>query len=80
MKRFINPSIDELNAAYRAAKTSKKVLIEKIVRKPYWERYMDDVKQYDGFTDSDQIIYLVSKKELACWKHVEYEVILNAAA
>lgn len=77
MKRLINPTVDELNTAYRAAKASKRVLIEKIVRKSYWERYVDDVKQYDGFTDSDQIIYLVSKKELAHLKH--YSEVLYAA-
>lgn len=77
MKRYVNPDVDTLNEAYRAARTSKKVLIEKIVRKPYWERYVDDVKQYDGFTDSDQIIYLVSQKELAHLKH--YSEVLYAA-
>lgn len=77
MKRYINPDVDTLNEAYRVARASKKVLIEKIVRKPYWERYVDDVKQYDGFTDSDQIIYLVSKKELAHLKH--YSEVLYAA-
>lgn len=41
------------------------------------EAYRADVKQYDGFTDSDQIIYLVSKKELAHLKH--YSEVLYAA-
>lgn len=77
MKRYLNPDVDTLNEAYRAARASNRVLIEKIVRKPYWERYVDDVKQYDGFTDSDQIIYLVSKKELAHLKH--YSEVLYAA-
>ena len=77
MKRFVNPDVDTFNEAYRAARVSKKVLIEKIVRKPYWERYVDDVKQYDGFTDSDQIIYLVSKRELGKFKR-EYEVLYAA--
>ena len=29
MKRFVNPDVDTLNEAYRAARASKKVLIDK---------------------------------------------------
>ena len=76
MKRLINPTVDELNNLYELAKNTGKVLVE----------VMDSTNSgihgwdYLGNPDSNQVIYLMTKKELACWKHKEYEVILNAAA
>lgn len=76
MKRLINPTVEELNNMYELAKNSGKVLVE----------VMDSTNSgihgwdYLGQPDSNQVIYLLSKKELAAWKHMQYEVILNAAA
>lgn len=76
MKRLINPSVEELNDMYELAKNSGKILVE----------VMDSTNSgihgwdYLGQPDSNQVIYLLSKKELAAWKHMQYEVILNAAA
>lgn len=76
MKRLINPTIDELNNLYELAKNSGKILVE----------VMDSTNSgihgwdYLGQPDANQVIYLLSKKELACWKNMNYEVILNAAA
>lgn len=75
MKRLINPSVEELNDMYELAKNQGKILVE----------VMDSTNSgiygwdYLGIPDANQVVYLLSAKELACWKHVNYEVILNAA-
>lgn len=76
MKRLVNPSVDELNAMYALAKQQNKVLVEVMDTSNAGIHGWD----YLGKPDENQVIYLLSKKELACWKHVDYEVILNAAA
>lgn len=76
MKRLINPSVEELNNLYELARNTGKILVE----------VMDSTNSgihgwdYLGQPDANQVIYLLSKKELACWKNMNYEVILNAAA
>lgn len=76
MKRLINPTVEELDTMYELARNTKKILVE----------VMDSTNSgihgwdYLGQADSNQVIYLLSKKELAAWKHMHYEVILNAAA
>lgn len=78
MKRIVNPSVDELNAAYRAAKASGKLVIETIERDMRF-REVDYVQQWIGVPDGVQIIYILTRKELGKFKRT-YEVILNAAA
>lgn len=76
MKRLVNPSIDELNNLYELAKHQNKILVE----------VMDSTNSgihgwdYLGSPDANQVIYLLTRKELAAWKHMHYEVILDAAA
>lgn len=76
MKRLVNPSVDELNNLYELAKNTGKVLVE----------VMDSTNSgihgwdYLGSPDANQVIYLLTRKELAAWKHMHYEVILDAAA
>lgn len=76
MKRLVNPSIDELNAMYELAKNQNKILVEVMDASNSGIHGWD----YLGQPDENQVIYLLSKKELAAWKHMQYEVILNAAA
>ena len=75
MKRLINPSIDELNNMYELAKHTGKILVEVMDSSNSGIHGWD----FDGNPDTNQVVYLLSAKELACWKHKEYEVILNAA-
>lgn len=76
MKRLVNPSVDELNAMYELAHRTGKVLVEVMDTSNSGIHGWD----YLGVPDTNQVIYLLSKKELAAWKHMQYEVILNAAA
>ena len=76
MKRLINPSIDELNNLYELARNTGKILVEVMDTSNAGIHGWDFV----GQPDENQVVYLLSKAELACWKHKEYEVILNAAA
>ena len=76
MKRLVNPSIDELNAMYELAKHQNKILVEVMDTSNSGIHGWD----YLGQPDANQVIYLLSKAELACWKKMNYEVILNAAA
>ena len=73
MKRIIAPTIDELNAAYRAAKAQRKLIIETIERDIRF-REVDYVQQWCGTPDGIQIIYILTRKELHKFKR-KYEVI-----
>ena len=73
MKRIIAPTIDELNAAYRAAKAQRKLIIETIERDMRF-REVDYVQQWCGTPDGIQIIYILTRKELHKFKR-KYEVI-----
>ena len=75
MKRLINPSVEELNNMYELARNTGKVLVEVMDTSNSGIHGWD----YLGQPDANQVIYLLSKKELAAWKHMQYEVILNAA-
>lgn len=75
MKRLINPSVEELNNLYELARIQHKILVEVMDTSNAGIHGWD----YLGSPDANQVIYLLSKAELACWKHMEYEVILNAA-
>lgn len=77
MKRFINPSIDELNAAYRAAKASGKLVVETIECDMRFKE-IDYVQQWCGIPDSTQVVYILTRKELGKFKR-EYNVIYEAA-
>lgn len=77
MKRLINPSIDELNVAYRAAKTQGKLVIETIQR-DFRFREVDYVCQWEGIPDGVQVIYVLTRKELNKFKR-DYDVIYKAA-
>lgn len=76
MRRLVNPTIDELNAAYRAAKAQHKIVIETIMRDMRF-REIDFVCQWEGIPDGTQIIYILSRKELGKFKR-EYEVLYAA--
>lgn len=76
MKRIINPTIDELNAAYRAAKAVGKLVIETIERDMRF-REIDFVQQWCGTPDGVQIIYILTRKELHKFKKT-YEVLYAA--
>ena len=76
MKRLINPTVEELNTMYELARNFKKILIEVMDSTNSGIRGWD----YEGNPDENQVIYLVTTKELAAWKHIRYEVILNATA
>lgn len=76
MRRFINPSIDELNAAYRSAKASGKLVIETIERDMRF-REIDFVQQWCGTPDGTQVVYILTKKELHKFKRT-YEVLYAA--
>lgn len=76
MKRLINPTVEELNNLYELAKNQGKILVEVMDATNSGIHGWD----YLGQPDANQVIYLLSKKELAAWKHMQYEVILNAAA
>lgn len=78
MKRIVAPSIDELNAAYRAAKASNKLVIETIER-DFRFREIDFVCQWEGIPDGTQVIYTLTKKELHKFKR-NYDVIYGIAA
>lgn len=75
MKRLVNPSVDELNAMYELAHRTGKVLVEVMDTSNSGIHGWD----YLGQPDANQVIYLLSKKELAAWKHMQYEVIYAAA-
>lgn len=76
MKRLVNPTVEELNNMYELARNQHKVLVE----------VMDSTNSgihgwdFDGLPDENQVIYLLSAKELACWKHKEYDILYKAAA
>lgn len=76
MKRLINPTVEELDTMYELARNTKKILVEVMDTSNSGIHGWDFV----GSPDENQVIYLLSKKELAAWKHMQYEVILNAAA
>lgn len=76
MKRLVNPSVEELNNMYELAKHTGKILVEVMDSSNSGIHGWD----YLGSPDANQVIYLLSKAELACWKKMNYEVILNAAA
>ena len=76
MRRLINPSIDELNAAYRAAKAQNKLVIETIQRDMRF-REIDFVCQWEGIPDGVQVIYVLTRKELHKFKK-DYEVLYAA--
>lgn len=76
MKRLVNPNVDELNAAYRAAKAQGKLVIETIQR-DFRFREIDYVQQWAGIPDGTQIIYILTRKELGKFKK-EYEVLYAA--
>ena len=76
MKRLVNPSIEELNNMYELAKHTGKILVEVMDSSNSGIHGWD----YLGQPDSNQVIYLLSKAELSCWKHVDYDVIYEAAA
>ena len=76
MKRLINPTVEELNTMYELARNFKKILIEVMDASHSGIHGWD----YEGNPDENQVIYLVTTKELTAWKHMRYEVILNAAA
>lgn len=76
MRRFINPSVDELNAAYRTAKTQGKLVIETIERDMRF-REIDFVCQWEGIPDGVQVIYVLTRKELHKFKK-DYEVLYAA--
>lgn len=75
MKRLVNPSVEELNNLYELARNTGKILVEVMDTSNSGIHGWD----YLGSPDANQIIYLLTKKELAAWKHMQYEVILNAA-
>ena len=76
MKRLINPSIDELNNLYELARSQNKILVEVMDSSNSGIHGWD----YLGQPDENQVIYLLSKAELSCWKHVNYDIIYGAAA
>lgn len=76
MKRIVNPSVDELNAAYRAAKASNKLVIETIER-DFRFKEIDFVCQWEGIPDGIQVIYILTRKELGKFKRT-YEVLYAA--
>lgn len=76
MKRLINPSVDELNNMYELAHSTGKVLVEVMDTSNSGIHGWD----YLGSPDANQVIYLLTAKELACWKHKEYDILYKAAA
>lgn len=76
MKRLINPTVDELNTAYRAAKAQNKLVIETIQRDMRF-REIDFVCQWEGIPDDVQVIYVLTRKELHKFKK-DYEVLYAA--
>ena len=78
MKRLINPSIDEINAAYRAAKAQGKLVIETIERDMRF-REVDYVQQWCGTPDGTQVVYILTKKELHKFKRT-YDILYGVAA
>ncbi len=75
MKRLVNPSVEELNNMYELAKNTGKVLVEVMDSSNSGIHGWD----YLGQPDSNQVIYLMTKKELAAWKHMQYDIIYAAA-
>ena len=76
MKRLVNPSVAEINELYALAKQQNKVLVEVMDSSNSGIHGWDFV----GSPDANQVVYLLSKAELACWKHVNYDIIYGAAA
>ena len=74
MKRYVNPSVELLNQLYADAKQNNHALIERILRD--YDSQIDDrgIRQQVGIPDINQIVYLVSKKELVRLTF-SYEVI-----
>lgn len=75
MKRLINPSVEELNQMYELARSQKKILVEVMDASNSGIHGWD----YLGSPDANQVIYLLTKKELAAWKHMQYDIIYEAA-
>jgi hypothetical protein len=75
MKRLVNPTVEELNGMYELARNQHKILVEVMDTSNSGIHGWD----YLGQPDSNQVIYLLSKKELATWKHMQYDVIYEAA-
>lgn len=78
MKRLVNPSIDEINTAYRTAKAQHKIVIETIKRDMRF-REVDYVQQWVGVPDGTQVIYILTRKELNKFKR-SYDIIYGVAA
>ena len=78
MRRLVNPTIDELNAAYRAAKTQRKLIIE-IIERDMRFREIDFVCQWEGIPDGTQVIYILTKKELNKFKRT-YDILYGVIA
>ena len=78
MRRLVNPTIDELNAAYRAAKAQRKLIIETIERDMRF-REIDFVCQWEGIPDGTQVIYILTKKELNKFKRT-YDILYGVIA
>lgn len=76
MKRLINPSIDQINAAYKAAKAQHKLIIE-VIQRDMRFREIDFVCQWEGVPDGTQVIYILTRKELNKFKR-GYEVLYAA--
>ena len=76
MKRLVNPSVAEINELYALAKQQNKILVEVMDTSNAGIHGWDFI----GSPDANQVVYLLSKAELACWKHVNYDVIYGAAA
>ena len=76
MKRLINPTVEELDTLYELARNTGKVLVEVMDATNSGIHGWD----YLGQPNSNQIVYLLSKKEFAMWKHVKCDVLYGAAA
>lgn len=76
MKRLVNPSVAEINELYELARSQNKILVEVMDTSNAGIHGWD----YLGQPDANQVIYLLSAKELACWKHVDFDVLYKAAA
>lgn len=78
MRRLVNPNVDELNAAYRAAKAQHKLIIE-IIERDMRFREIDFVCQWEGIPDGIQVIYILTKKELNKFKRT-YDILYGVIA
>lgn len=76
MKRLINPTVEELDTMYELARNTGKIFVEVMDTSNSGIHGWDFV----GSPDENQVIYLLTAKELACWKHVDFDVLYKAAA